>query len=83
MLFPFPSLNVQLTVNVPCVEYVNASVVVPVIVPAQISVVVGAVKVAEHCPVTEVKVGSTGGVLSVTITLKLQVEIFPALSVAV
>ena len=64
MLFPFPSLNVQLTVNVPCVEYVNGSVVVPVIVPAQLSAVVGAVTVAEHCPVTVAKVGVAGGVTS-------------------
>ena len=42
-----------MTVVVPCVELVKASVVVPVIVPPQLSVAVGAlpVIVAEHSPV--------------------------------
>ena len=77
MLFPFPSLNVQLTVNVPCVEYVNGFVVVPVIVPAQLSVVVGAVTVAEHCPVTVAKVGVDGFVTSSTITVCVAVTVLP------
>ncbi len=37
---------------------------VPVIVPAQLSVVVGAVAVAVHCPVTSANVGVTGSVVS-------------------
>ena len=41
---------------------------VPVIVPAQLSVVVGAVAVAEHSPVTLASVGVTGAVTSVIIT---------------
>ncbi|MCF7569122.1 hypothetical protein L3X37_12210 [Sabulilitoribacter arenilitoris] len=44
--------------------YVNGSVVVPVIVPEQLSVVVGAVAVAEHSPVTSASVGVSGSVTS-------------------
>ena len=51
------------------------------IVPAQASVVVGAVAVAEHWPVTLAKVGVTGGVTSFTVTVKLQVVILPNPSV--
>ena len=41
----------------------------PVTTPAQLSVVVGAVAVAEHSPVRSDKVGTSGAVLSfVTIT---------------
>jgi hypothetical protein len=53
---------------------VVASVVVPVTVPAQLSVAVGAaVTDAEHCPVMFGKVATfaTGAMLSVTTTLKL------------
>ena len=43
--------------------------VVPVIVPAQASVVVGAVGVPSHCPTfTLAKVGVTGATVSSTIT---------------
>ena len=53
--------------------------VVLVIVPEQLSVAVGAVTVAEHCPVTVVKVGTlaTGAVVSFTITVWFWVEVFP------
>ena len=47
----------------------SASLVEPVTVPAQLSVVVGAVAVAEHSPVTSAKVGVTGGVTSFTVTV--------------
>ena len=66
---PLPSLNDQVTTVVPCVVIGNTVVVVPVIVPAQLSVVVGAVGVAEHCPVTFASVGTTGGVVSSIITV--------------
>ena len=41
-LLPFVSSNVQCTTEVPCVVLVSGSLVVPVIVPTQLSVVVGA-----------------------------------------
>ena len=40
-------------------------------VPEQLSVVVGAVAVAEHSPVTSAKTGVNGSSLSVTVTVKL------------
>ena len=40
----------------------------PVTVPTQVSVVVGAVTVAEHCPVTAASSGATGAVVSGTAT---------------
>jgi len=49
--FPFASVKVQTIVKVPCVLYVNGLAVVPVMVPEQLSVAVGAVTVTEHCPV--------------------------------
>ncbi len=42
--------------------------VVPMIVPAHTSVVVGAVTVTEHSPIESGIVGVTGGVTSSTIT---------------
>ena len=56
---------------------------VPVITPEQLSVVVGGVTVTEHDPVTVAKVGTTGAILSVTFTVKLQVLVFADASVAV
>ncbi len=41
---------------------------VPVMVPEQLSVVVGAVAVAEHSPVTLANVGTAGGVTSLITT---------------
>src|SRR5439155_6132901 len=53
VLLPWLSLKCHVTVEVPWVLRVRESVVVPVIVPEQLSVAVGgAVMVAEHCPVT-------------------------------
>ena len=45
--------------------------------------VVGAVTVTEQDPVTVAKVGTTGAILSVTVTVKLQVLVFVDASVAV
>ena len=47
------------------------------IVPAHISVVVGATAVAEHSPVTSANVGTTGAVTSSTITFCVCVATFP------
>ena len=55
--------------------------VVPVIVPAHTSVVVGAVGVAEHCAVIFVSVGVTGGVTSLMVTFELLVVVCPSASV--
>jgi hypothetical protein len=68
---------------VPCVEYVNGFVVTPVIVPEQLSCVVGAVAVAEQTPVKSGKTGTTGTTLSITVTLKLHVLVLLEASVAV
>ena len=66
---PFPSLNVQVTTVVPWVVIGKMVAVVPVMVPAQASVVVGAVGVPLHCPTfTSAKVGVTGATVSSTIT---------------
>jgi hypothetical protein len=65
---PFPSLNIQWMTCVPCVLYVNGSIVNPVTVPAQLSVVVGTEAVALHWPVIVGSVGVTGGVISCIIT---------------
>src|SRR5437016_7883346 len=52
-LLPWPSLNVQVTTEVPWLLRVSESVVVPVRVPEQLSVAFGAdAIVAEHWPVT-------------------------------
>ena len=79
---PFPSANVQVTIVVPCFVIGNTVDVVPVTVPAQLSVVVGAVGVAEHSAVTSVSVGLTGGVTSgVTFKVNPTVPIQPLLAV--
>ena len=48
--------------------YVVGSLVVPVTVPAQLSVAVGAVTLTEHSPVASVRVGADGAVTSSMIT---------------
>ena len=65
-VLPFPSVYDQWMVYVPCTLYVNASVVVPVTLPTQLSVALGTVAVAEHCPVTvgNVLTFATGAVTS-------------------
>ena len=50
---------------------------VPVMVPAQLSVVAGAVKVVEHSAVTADKTGVTGSVISSMITVCGAVTTFP------
>ena len=71
LTFPLPSSYFQCTVNVPCVLYEVGSVVVPVIVPEQLSVAFGAVTDALHSPVALVSVATsgTGAVTSFTITV--------------
>ena len=54
--------------------------VVPVTVPAQLSVVVGAVTVTEHSPVASAMAGTAGAVVSSTTTVCVAVETFPYLS---
>ena len=56
---------------------------VPVIVPAQLSVVVGAVTVTEHSPVAAASVGFTGLVTSSTTTVWVAVAVLPLPSVTV
>ena len=59
LVFPLPSLNVHVTVDVPCVVLVNEFEVVPTIVPEQLSVAVGAEVIeAEHCPVADAKLAA-------------------------
>ena len=70
----------QVTVVVPFAKVApDAGEQVTVEVPEQLSVAVGAVTVAEHCPVTVVKVPTvgTGAVVSFTITVWFCVEVFP------
>ena len=57
--------------------------VVPVIVPAHTSVVVGAVSVTAFWLVTVAKVGITGAVVSLIVTLEVQLEVCPSASVTV
>jgi hypothetical protein len=66
--FPFPSSKVHVTIVVPLVVIGKTVSVVPVMVPAQASVVVGAVGVPAHCPtLTFANVGVKGGTLSFTV----------------
>ena len=82
--FPFPSLKVQVTTVVPCVVIGNIVAVVPVTIPAQLSVVVGAVGVPLHCPtLTAVKVGVVGAVTSFNVIVKVVDSVFPLPSLAV
>src|SRR5205814_3786600 len=55
----------------------NGSLVVPVTVPAQLSIVVGVDAVALHWPVTLARVGVTGGVVSSMITFLMAVVLLP------
>ena len=57
-----------MTTVVPCAVIGKAVVVVPMMVPTQLSVVVGAVGVAEHSAVMSESVGCVGGVTSSIIT---------------
>ena len=53
------------------------------IVPEQLSVVVGAVAVAEHSPVTSASTGTTGAVTSLIITFCVAVDVLPLPSLKV
>ena len=66
-ILPFPSSKVQVTTVVPCVAIGKIVVVVPVIIPEQLSTAVGAIGVAEHSVVKSVNTGATGAVVSVII----------------
>ena len=71
-LFPFPSSKFQVTTVVPCAVIGKVVVVVPVIVPSQLSVAVGAViEATEHSAVTSARepASGTGAVTSSTITV--------------
>src|SRR6478736_5420872 len=78
---PLPSLKVHVTRLVPSVVIGNLVVVVPVTVPTQASVVVGAVGVAgvplHVLNVTSANVGVTGGIVSSTITFWFAVVTLP------
>jgi hypothetical protein len=65
---PFPSLKFQVTTVVPGAVIGKVVVVVPVIVPAHASVVVGASGVTSHCPVKSAKAGVNGATVSSIIT---------------
>ena len=52
-------------------------VVVPVILPAQLSLAIGAVTDALHSPVTVTSVGATGAVTSSTTTVCVVVDVLP------
>src|SRR5206468_10109055 len=77
---PLPSLKCQVTTEVPCVVRVSESLVVPVMVPLQLSVAVGAEAiVAEHSPVasaSEAALG-TGAVWSATTMFCVCVDSLP------
>ena len=61
----------------------SGSEVLPATVPAQLSVVVGTVRVAEHSSVIFVSTGVAGAVSSTIVTVALQEALFPLKSVAV
>ena len=84
--FPAPSVYVQVTTVVPCVEIGSVASFVTVTVPPQLSVAVGAVNVVtEHSSVTSAKVATSGdgAVTSVITTFCDCVELFPFASVYV
>ena len=69
-MFPLASSNVQVTTVVPCVVIGNVTMVVPVIVPAQLSVAVGAVSVStiHSAFISEsIVMSATGGVISISV----------------
>src|SRR6056297_1885268 len=79
-VFPFPSSYVQVTTVVPCAMIGSSASCVPVIWPAQLSVAVGAVKVAtSHSAVMSVNVvtSATGAVTSSIITFCVWVIMLP------
>jgi len=79
LVLPLPSLNIQVTTVVPGAVIGNIVVVVPVTIPAQLSVAVGAVKVAgvKHALTTVPSIGGTGAIVSFTITFWVAVLLLP------
>ena len=75
--FPLPSLKVHVIVVDPPSTKVSVSDVVPVIVPAQLSVVDGTESVPSQSTVTADSVGVTGAVISSTTMLCVCVDVFP------
>ncbi|MNK78921.1 hypothetical protein D3C87_985730 [compost metagenome] len=77
-IFPFPSSNIHVTIVVPCAVIGKTVAVVPVIIPVQLSAVVGIAKEAtEHSAVTSASIGTIGAVISFIITFWSAVEMFP------
>src|SRR6266498_4246271 len=84
-MFPCPSSYLQVTIEVPWVVRVSESLVVPVMVPLQLSLAVGGVLiVAEHCPVTSGKLATlaTGAIVSLTVIVCVHLSELPLESVA-
>jgi hypothetical protein len=77
-ILPLPSLNSHATTVVPCAVTGNGVNVVPVTVPTQLSIAVGAVGVTPHS-LTSVgnDDGGTGGVTSLINTFCTAVDILP------
>ncbi|MNE03707.1 hypothetical protein D3C87_985810 [compost metagenome] len=67
-IFPLPSSKVQTTTVVPCAVIGKTVFAVPVMVPEQLSVAVGAVNEAEHSAATSGRIGRMGAILSKIIT---------------
>ena len=83
VILPSLSSKDHVTTVVPCAVIGNSVLVVPVIVPSQLSVAVGAVKTSTlHSAVTSSKsaISTTGAVISSIITFWVWVEIFPLAS---
>ncbi|MNE03708.1 hypothetical protein D3C87_985820 [compost metagenome] len=76
-IFPLPSSNVQTTTVIPCAVTGKTVLVVPVMVPEQLSVAVGGVTETEHCACTSARTGTAGGVMSLMITFWFAVDMFP------
>ncbi len=84
MELPLPSAKVQVTTVVAWAVIGKLTLGVPVMVPAQASVVVGTIGVPLHCPIlTAVKVGVRGGVTSFNVMVKDVDSVFPLPSSAV
>src|SRR5689334_11244096 len=68
-VLPLPSLNIQVTIVVPCAVIGKVTLGVPVTGPTQLSGATGAVGVAEHSAVMLGKLaGAAGGVTSSMMT---------------
>ena len=67
----------------PCAVIGKIVNVVPVTVPVQLSVVVGAVGLALHCAFIVANTGDNGAVMSIFVTLNVHILVFPFMSVTV